>query len=331
MVEAFIQFGLMAVVIVIAGVFLTRSADAISDKTQMGKLLAGSILLAGATSLPELMIDISAIRKGMPDLAVGDLFGSSLMNLLILAIVDFLHRSPHKMFSREGAEHALSASLSITVTALAALAIFLSSRFGNLGIWEFGIGPIAIVLFYVLGLRVVSRDQKITSADEPEVKKNHKGLVRDISIYIAAGLAIVIAAPYLAEAAGTIAEETGLGKTFVGTTLVALCTSLPELVSTISAVRMGAFDMAVGNIFGSNAFNMILLLPLDGFHRGNLLATVSNSHVLTALAVILASSVAVMGQLYQEEHRKKLIEPDAVSVIVLVLGSLYLLYWTGAT
>lgn len=331
MTATIIQFSLSALAVIFAGIFLTRSADAISEKTKMGRLLAGSILLAGATSLPELMVDISAVRKNMPDLAVGDLFGSSLMNLLILAVADLMHRSPHKMFARAGAKHALSAAVSINVTAIAALTIFLGSKFDGMSLGEFGIGPIVIVGAYVLGLRVISRDQKIQSADTRDEKKDRKGLGRAIAIYIASGVVIFVAAPYMAEAAGTIADETGLGKTFVGTTLVALCTSLPELVSTISAVRMGAFDLAVGNIFGSNTFNMMVLLPLDGFHPGNLLAAVSTSHVLTALAVILSTSVAIMGQLYQEEHRKKFIEPDAASVILLVLGSLYLLYWMGVS
>jgi cation:H+ antiporter len=135
----------------------------------------------------------------------------------------------------------------------------------------------------------------------------------------------------MAESAGAIAEMTGLGKTFIGSTLVAFCTSLPELVSTIAAVRMGAFDLAVGNIFGSNSFNMILLVPLDWLHPGNLLGSISRSHVLTALGVILATSVAVMGQLYHEEKRKKIIEPDALAIIAVVIGALYVLYWVGGT
>jgi cation:H+ antiporter len=330
MTNALIEFTLSGLAVIIAGIFLTRSADAISDKTKMGKVLAGSILLASATSLPELMVDISAIRMGMPDLAVGDLLGSSLMNLLILATADLMHRSPHKMFARAGAKHALSAAVSINLTAVAALMIFLGSKLESMNLGEFGIGPILIVGAYVFGLRIISRDQKIQSAAEPKEKQNRQGLARAIAIYIASAVVIFVAAPYMAEAAGMIAEETGLGKTFVGTTLVALCTSLPELVSTLSAVRMGAFDLAVGNIFGSNIFNMLILFPLDGFHPGNLLSAVSTSHVLTALAVILATSVAVMGQLYQEE-RRKWFEPDAASVIVVVLSSLYLLYWTGGS
>ena len=116
-------------------------------------------------------------------------------------------------------------------------------------------------------------------------------------------------------AAGKIADLTGLGKTFIGSTLVAFSTSLPELVSTIAAVRMGAFDLAVGNIFGSNSFNMLFLLPVDFSPPCPFLASVSRLHILTALATIMATSVAVMGQLYQVEKRKKIIEPDAFAII----------------
>jgi len=81
-------------------------------------------------------------------------------------------------------------------------------------------------------------------------------------------------------------ESPGLGKTFVATTLVAICISLPETVSTIAAVRMGAFDLEVGNIFGSNSFNMLLFIPLDLIHEGNLLGEISRTHIFTLFAVI---------------------------------------------
>lgn len=174
-------------------------------------------------------------------------------------------------------------------------------------------------------------DQRAQASAESRASGEHKrkALAKAISVYVACGLAILLVAPYLADSAGKIADVSGLGKTFIGSTLVAFCTSLPELVSTIAAVRMGAFDLAVGNIFGSNAFNMIILLPLDLVHQGNLLGAVSRSHVLTCMAVIFATSIAVMGQLYQVEKRKKFIEPDAFTMIAIILGALYLLYWVG--
>ena len=106
-----LQFVVSAAVIVIAGTYLTRYADAIADLTGLGRLLVGSILLAGATSFPELSVDLSAVRLGEVDMAVGNLIGSSLFNLLILGILDLSHHSRGRMLSRASAAHALSATL----------------------------------------------------------------------------------------------------------------------------------------------------------------------------------------------------------------------------
>ena len=329
MIGIIIQFIISAGAIVLAGVFLVKFADQIAEATKLGRLLVGSLFLAAATSLPELFVDISAVQHDMPDLAVGDLFGSSLFNLLILAIGDLLHKGKSTVFSRESAAHALSASMSITITAVAGMAIFLAPRVNEYAIGPIGLGTIAIVIVYVMSIRMIYFDQKTSlAASELTTVKNPENvsLPRALSGYIISAVVILIAAPYLAEAAGKIAELSGLGKTFVGTTLVALSTSLPELVSTITAIRIGAFELALGNIFGSNAFNMLILVPLDFFHKGPILAAVSPMHTFTSLSVVLITSVAVMGQLYQVEKRKRFIEPDAFLVITLVLLSLFVLF-----
>jgi cation:H+ antiporter len=334
LIAATFQFILSALAIVVAGIFLARSSDTIAELTNLGRLLVGCILLAGATSLPELLVDISAIQKGMPDLAVGDLMGSSLMNLLILGIADLLHRNPNKIFSRAGSQHVLLAALSITLTTLAAAAIFLGPYATNAHIADIGVGPLVIGTVYILGVRLVYFDQQISvrkPSSPSDWGTNKLSLIKAISIYLLCAFAIFIAAPFLADAAGSIADLTGVSRTFIGSTLVAFCTSLPEVASTIAAVRMGAFGLAVGNIFGSNSFNMIILIPLDWFHPGNLLGAVSRSHILTALAVVLATSVAMMGQLYLKDERKTLIEPDAVAVIGIVLGAIFILYSISGT
>ena len=107
MLAPLIQFLICAAVIIVAGTFLSKYADAIAELTGLGRLLIGSVLLAGATSLPELTVDISAVRLGAVDLAVGDLLGSSLMNLLILAVVDLSYYSRGRMLSKQAAAHAL--------------------------------------------------------------------------------------------------------------------------------------------------------------------------------------------------------------------------------
>lgn len=326
----------LAMVVAAAGVVLARSADRIAAATGLGRLLVGSVLLAAATSLPELSVDIAAVRAGMPDLATGDLLGSSLMNLLILAGIDLAQRSGRRMLSREAASHALSATLAIALTGLAALAVLTAGRLPSLSILGIGGWSWAILVAWFLGARMLFIDQRISvrAAAEAAVAAEESGagpaarpsLAGPAVAFVAAAAVLVVARPRLAAVADELAKETGLGRTFVGTTLVALTTSLPELVASIAAVRMGAFDLAIGNTFGSNAFNMVLFVPLDAFHPGPLFAAVNPAHAVTALAVIVATATAVLGQLYHEERRLPVLEPDAVLVVLVVVGGLALVY-----
>ncbi len=333
---AILQFIVTAAVIVFAGIVLTRCSDSIAELTGIGRLLAGSIFLALATSLPELSVGVNAVRLGMADLAVGDLLGSSLFNLLILAVLDLTYPPRWRMFSRISTAHALSATQSITLTTLAAFGIALGSRFAPYAIGGVGVFSLAILVAYLLGIRMVFLDQKLSAREKQSVESDPRSvavapvpgsLSKAILGYLLSAVAILISGPFLATAADEIAEKSGLGQTFVGTVFVALCTSLPELVASLTAVRMGAPDLALGNIFGSNIFNMTQLVPLDLVHQGPLLAAVSPSNLLTALAIILVTAVAITGQLYQVERRIHFLEPDALLVILLVIGALVLLYY----
>lgn len=333
---AVITFAVCSLIVIIAGTWLAWCGDAIAELTGFGRLLVGSILIAGATSLPELVVDITAVRNHMPDLAVGDLLGSSLMNLLILAGLDCACHSARRAFSRESIGHALSAMVGILTTSLVVFGIAGGTRLGH--IHFLGITPILwlVGLAYLFGVRLIFRDQQLarTAQPDPVASESHPAeagmsLRKAVIGFVSAAAVIVIVGPYLSVSAGVIADQTGLGRTFVGTTLVALTTSLPELVSSIVAVRMGAFDLAAGNIFGSNAFNMLLLLPLDALHQGNLLASVSADHVVTGVAMIVVTSVAVIGQLYGESKRQRIVDPDAFLVIVLIMAALYVLYTLG--
>jgi cation:H+ antiporter len=326
-----LQFLAAAGLIVIAGTALAKAADDIADETGLGKIFVGGLLLAGATSLPELMVDIKAIKMGLPDLAVGDLLGSSLLNLLILAILDFTFPSVFRRtsFSPAYAHHALSATLGLLLTAIVGIGIMAKLPHQLLGI---GIFPWAVVIFYFFGMRLVYMEGKssariaadlgTTSEKKPlEVRR----LISPVFRYVLTTGAIVLAAPYLVEAADQIAVRSGLGHTFVGTTLVAVTTSLPELAATVAAFRGGSPDLALGNIFGSNAFNMLLIVPLDAMFEGSLFANLASTHALTAFSVIAAISIAVIGQIYRKKDRDYFSEPSSELIIVVVLGLLFLL------
>lgn len=333
---ALMTFAVCSLVVVAAGTALAWCGDAIAELTGFGRLLVGSILIAGATSLPELVVDITAIRNNMPDLAVGDLLGSSLMNLLILAGLDWWFHSARRAFNRESISHALSAMAGVLTMSLVIFGIAVGARLGQISFLEIGPTLWFVGLAYLFGVRLIFRDQQMArkgheetlvpaAAEVPPAMSLRTAIIG----FTAAAGVIVLVGPSLSISGGVIADQTGLGRTFVGTTLVALTTSLPELVASIVAVRMGAFDLAAGNIFGSNAFNMLLLLPLDALFPGNLLAALSPDHIVTGAAGVAVTSVAVIGQIYGESKRQRFIDPDAVLVITLILGALYVLYALG--
>jgi cation:H+ antiporter len=116
MLPSLLQFLISAAIIIAAGSVLTQFGDIISHRTKLGGLLVGTILIAGATAPPELAVDVNAVRMGAPDLAVGDLMGSSLFNLLILAVLDLTRYTHGRMLSETSARHALAATVSIALT-----------------------------------------------------------------------------------------------------------------------------------------------------------------------------------------------------------------------
>ncbi len=330
-----LQFFLSALVIVLAGFFLTKFADKIAEATGWGRMFVGGLLLAGATSLPELMVDLKAVQLDLPDLAVGDLLGSSLFNLLILAVLDFAYPSAfrHTAFSPKFLHHSLAAVLTIILTAIVGIGIVSRLETSFVGVSLFA-WAVVIVYFYGLRLIFLEGNENTGSqvADLPSEKvktgvSKFRPLIIAFSGYIASAFVILIAAPYLVRAADEIAKQSGLGHTFVGTTLVALATSLPELASTLAAFRMGAPDLALGNIFGSNAFNMLLFVPLDFMYPQALFSSVKSIHAVTALSIVAATGIAVMGQLYRKKERSRLSEPSSEMVVVVIVLFLFLLYW----
>jgi cation:H+ antiporter len=322
-----LQFLLLAAVVAGAGTALARAADAIAEVTGLGRLLVGSVLLAAATSLPELTVDVAAVRAGHADLAAGDLFGSSLMNLLILAGIDLARRNGRKMLSREAASHALSATLAIAVTGLAGCAILTAGKLPAVTFFGIGGWSWAILVAYLLGARMLFIDQRISARLAADEMPERGGTIwRPAAVFLAAAGVLVATGPRLAATAAELADRSGLGGTFVGTTLVAITTSLPELVASLAAVRLGAVDLAIGNVFGSNAFNMILFVPLDAAFPGGLFEAVSPAHAVTAFAVIVATAIAVLGQLYHAERRLPVVEPDALLMILVIGGALALVF-----
>jgi cation:H+ antiporter len=323
MTNELIRFFVSTGFVVAAGIVLSRTADAIAERTGFGRLAVGVVLLAGATTLPEIITDITAVRIDAPDLAVGDIAGSCVMNLLILALLDIWH---HRLYgsgllSRVVVTHSRAAALSIILLGVAGVAVL--SRL-TLAIGHVGIGTILIFGVYLAGLRSTMA-VGVPGTETAESDDAHHAPMKLSSAIIGFSLgavAIALSGPVLARSAEHLAEASGLGQTFFGSIFLAIITSLPELVASFTAVRIGAHDLAVANLFGSNAFNMAVLLLFDLFYvKGPLLASVEARHAITVFVAIIMSGLALQVTVSRGERRVWVFERDAVALIVaFVLG-----------
>lgn len=319
-----------AALVVLAGVQLAQMGDVIAARTKLGGLWVGSVFLAIATSLPELATDISAIRLGAPDLAAGDLFGSSMANMLILAIVGLLPGT--EIFRRAALDNALAAALAICLTAAAASFVLLRLPYTIFGV---GLGSLVLAGGYLAGIRAVFRSSALAreaggtiESGAAEAETTHAPSLRRASlVFVIASLIILFAAPLFASSATALAELTGLGTSLVGTWLVGFATSLPELVTSVAAVRMRAYDLAAGNLFGSNAVNMMMFVPLDLVHRGEpIFAAVSPVHALTALVAIALMAIGIAALAYRSTARLRVLEPSSALMIVVYAAGILLLF-----
>jgi cation:H+ antiporter len=326
---AWLTFGLSAALIIVAAIKLAEYGDAIAYRTGWGQLFIGALLLAGATSAPELLTMISSIRQGHIDLTAGDLFGSSMFNMLLLGVLDIAFHQT-RILRRVALRHALTASLGTLLTGLAVFFILADVE------WMVGwinADSLVMIAAYIAGVWLL-RNNPVTGPP-PDVAPAEEirgipSLRRAVLGFVIATAALMLVVPWMVRSASQIAAQSGMGDGFVGMLLIATVTSLPELVSVISAVRLGAYDIAVGNLFGSNVFNMFALATADVVYtNGNFFAAINPAFALAGLLAMLLTTLGLIGNLAQVERRIWIVEIDA---FLLILGyglGIYLLYLRG--
>jgi len=301
------QFLLCALLIAIAGSVLSRNGDVIADKTGLSTGWIGLVLLATVTSLPELITGVTSVTLAdVPDIAVGDVLGSRVFNLLILVVLDFLYRH-QSVYLGASQGHILSAGFGVTLLGFVAFNLQLGDKAQSWSFAHVGAYTPILILLYLVGMRTIfayERRHVEHFAERIADRYPQRTLRQALLRYCAAALVVTAAGVWLPFIGEDLAKTMGWQDTFVGTQFVAAATSLPELVVTISALRIGALDMAIANLLGSNLFD-ILILALDdlAYRRGPLLAHVSPMHAVTATSALIMTGLAVTGLLYRPAGR----------------------------
>ncbi|MEB3182474.1 MAG: sodium:calcium antiporter [Nostocaceae cyanobacterium] len=320
--------------VIAVGSQLSESADVLAEKTGWGRNWVGAILLAGATSLPELATGTSAVVVfNVPDLAIGGILGSCLFNLLLLAILD-IFTGPEPLLRRAQISHGLAAGLGCVMMGVAGIGILLTQAGTPLTIAWFGLPSILLLILYIVSARLVAqferrRRQEVRSQEAQELQYDHIKPRRAYLTFALLSGAIIVLGVWLAFLGDRLAVVTGLGESFVGALLLAAATSLPELVASLAAVRFNAVDLAVSNLFGSNLFNLAILGIYDlTYVRGNLLININHSvHLFTIIVAIMMTAIALVGLIYRAARRSRLyLSWDGLGIIALYLGGMYVIY-----
>jgi len=324
-----IQLAIAAGAILWAASYMAGAADVIAIRTGLGRTFIGVVLLATATSLPELGMGVTSIGVlGEPDLAAGDAFGSNLFNLMIIGLLDFFWRDG-PLLNRVSYSAVLIGALGILVTGIAATAIFVhqESTFAN----GFALSPLSVVLLltFAAAMYILYRSEQNGGDGGDEEDEPAQSLGRAFGIYGISAAVVVVAAVWLAFVGDSLAEELGLERSFVGTQFLALSTSLPELAASIAAIRLGAPELAISNVLGSNLFNMGFILFIDDaiYVDGPIWEVVASVHVFTALAAVLMTAVVIIALMTQERGRPgRFFTFEAVMLVALYLGASALVY-----
>ncbi|MCM2341174.1 sodium:calcium antiporter [Rhodoferax sp.] len=290
-----LEFALCAGLIGFAGVRLSRYGDAIAAHTGLSRNWVGLILLATVTSLPELVTGLSAVTvAAAPDIAVGDVLGACVLNLTILAMVDLLYRQG-SLYEEVGPGHVVSAGFGVLLLAAAGLAVLLGTQNMMPSIGHISVASLLLLGVYLVAMRTIYLIEQHHPARTGEAERPTLTLKAALMGYGMASIVIVGAGIWLPIIGVELARLMGWTHSFVGTLFIALATTVPEMATTWGAVRIGALDMALGNLLGSNLFDVLILALVDvAYVKGSIYAQLSPVHAASAFTACLMSAIVIV-------------------------------------
>ena len=323
-------FIFFAAIIVFSGKKLSIYGDAIGDIKGFEKSWIGVILLASITSLPELITSISATVMGNPDMAVSNVFGSNLFNIFIIFILDVFVVKKISFSSSISHKNFVTAFFSILLTII----FLIGYAVNNLNILQLNIASLLIFMTYFISIKLIYTyeheymedvlvvEEEVIEEDKPKLtyEQAKLGFLKSSILVVLSGVCLSFLGDKIA---GTPIFGISLGESFVGVVLLALATSLPELTVSIHAVKMGSYNMAAGNILGSNVFNVSIIFFTDLFYiKGPIYDKLGDFHIISACFSMLILLCFMVGILFN----KKKVKYDSFIIGIVYLVSMYILY-----
>ena len=331
-----VEFILCAALIILAASLLSKYGDVIAERTGLGRAWVGAILIAGITSLPELATGVSAVAwLDAPNLAAGAVLGSCLFNLVLIAVMDLTHQ-PGRVLAQAREVHILSAGLGVLLLGMVAMGVLIGPAMNHFGLLGVSFLSLAIFVLYGIGARLIAGLEKERMGEVLE-KEAQVYAYDDIpsrrayGVFVVSAIAVVVLGIWLASIGDRLAETTGLSRSFVGNLFLAVSTSLPEIAAGMAALRLGAIDLAIGNVLGSNLFNVMLLAVYDlADGSANFWEALTFPNAFAAVMCIMMTAVVIISLMYRASPRTpSRISWDGIALIAMYFGSMFMLYLLG--
>lgn len=282
-----LQFIVCVITILFAGSKTAQYADIIAEKTRLGRLWVGVLILAIVTSMPEFVTSLSSVvLVHNPDLSLGTLIGTSIFNLCILAILDIIHRGK-PVISVASRRHFKALATGLLLTVVIGAGILFKNQLSVLNLKYVGLPSILVLLIYLTMFWRFSKERRETPPDSSLLRYDHSSGRHIWLKFVIAAMVIIGTGIWLSIVGEEIIETTGWGASFVGSLFVAITTSLPELTVAFASVRLGAVDLAVGDILGANMLDLTYLFAIDlAYGRQLILIHASRPNLVTLLLLI---------------------------------------------
>ena len=331
-----IEFIICAVLIFWAGSLLSKYGDVIAEKTGLGRAWIGAFLIAGVTSLPELASGVSAVAwLHRPNLAAGAVLGSCLFNLALIAMIDLAYQ-PGRVLAKAQDVHILSGGLGVLMLGLVAMGVLIGPVRNAVGVLGISVLSIAILALYAIGGKMIAGLEKERMGEVLEKEAIEEGyasisIKKSYVVFLLSGIAVILLGIWLASIGDRLAATTGLSRSFVGNLFLALTTSLPEIAASLAAIRLGAIDLAIGNVLGSNLFNIMLFSIYDLVDgKGNFWASLTNSNAFAAVMTMMMTGVVIISLMYRASPKTPYrFSWDGLALAGMYLGSIAILYFLG--
>lgn len=284
----FIIFGIIAITVVFFSIKCAYYLDIIEAKTNLSGIFLSGIILAGITSLPELITSISAISfLDSPELVFGNILGSNIFNLTVLGCLILI-------FFKKFLESKLDSNHNKTIYFLIIIysLIFIKMHFNlNLTVINIDIISIFIIFFYIFAIKYMSSNDSIRMEDENQnsITPNNKPTdIKSVLIkFIFMSMGLVISSVLITIITDKIASTTNIGSTMAGATLLGITTSIPELATCLTLCKLSNFNAVFGNMLGSNIFNYTIITIGDILYiKGSIFITDKQSYKLTIFGLV---------------------------------------------